>query len=127
MNAPEMSLFHRHSRRMRIIMLVFAGIGVILCAANRPAGFGFLAGEALAVFIYEWNVRYWNRVLDSRNAGKLTGFPHFLINFTLMGALLLASVKYPEAMNIFAAAAGLTTVKAAIIIAELLKRKEAVK
>ena len=127
MNCPETSLFHSHSRRMRYMMLVFAGAGLILCGISWPAGIGFLAGEALAVFIYEWNVRYWTRVLDSGNAGKFTGFPHFMINFILMGALLLCGVYFPDILNIFTAAAGLTTVKSAIIITELLKRKEAIK
>ena len=120
-----MSLFHADSRRMRYIILVFLLAGILLCLWNRPVGAGLLAGTALAVFIYEWNVHYWNRVLDSRHAGRFTGFPHFLINFALMGGLMLYAVYNPGILNIFSAAVGLTAVKSAIIVSELLKRKEA--
>ncbi len=122
-----MSLWHADSRRLRIIIVLFAAAGILLSVLNRPAGFGFLAGELLSVVIYEWNVYYWNRVMDRRSAGTWTGFPHFLINFALMGALLLFAVYNPGILNIFTAALGLTAVKSAIIINELLKGKEAVK
>lgn len=111
---------------MRYIIIAFAVIGIVLCFVKLPVGTGFLAGEALSVFIYEWNVHYWNRVLDSRHAERFTGLPHFLINFALMGGLLLFAVHKPEILNIFSAAVGLTAVKSAIIINELLKGKEAV-
>jgi hypothetical protein len=43
-----------------------------------------------------------------------------------MGGLLLYAVNNPGILNIFSAAVGLTAVKSAIIISELIKRKEAV-
>ncbi len=110
---------------MRYIIVLFILAGILLSIRFMPVGLGLLAGTALSVIIYEWNVRYWNRVLDSRHAGKFTGLPHFLINFALMGGLLLAAVKNPEKLNIFSVAVGLTAVKTAIIINELFQRKEA--
>jgi hypothetical protein len=65
-------------------------------------------------------------VLDTGHARRGTGFPHFLINFALMGGLLILSVYNPQVLNIFASAAGLMAVKSAIILNELTGRKEAV-
>lgn len=90
-----------------------------------PYGLGFLAGDLLALIIYEWNVHYWNRVLDSGHAKRGTGFPHFLINFVLMGALMILAVYNSKFLNIFCVAAGLLTVKSAIIVEELIRRKGA--
>ena len=121
-----MSLFDPNNRRLRNVYLGISLLGCLLFLAGLPYGLGFLAGTALALVIYEWNVHYWNRVLDTRRAGRGTGFPHFLINFTLMGALLLTSVYKPQYLNIFTAAAGLFSVKSAIIVEELFfRRKEA--
>ena len=111
---------------MLYIIAALAAAGIALCFVNLPVGAGFLAGEALSVFIYEWNVHYWNRVMDRRTAGKFTGLPHFLINFALMGGILLYAVNNSGILNIFSTAVGLTAVKSAIIISELFKRKEAV-
>ena len=127
MAAPEMSLRRPENRRLCIILTVIAGIGIGLCFVKFPVGMGLLAGELLSVIIYEWNVYYWNRVLDSRHAGTFTGFPHFLINFVLMGGLLLTCVYNPSILNIFSASAGLMSVKSAIIVNELLKGKGGVK
>ena len=121
-----MSLLHPDSRFMRYSIYGFLLIGAALCFWKLPVGLGMIAGTVLSVIIYEWNVHYWNRVLDSRHAERFTGLPHFLINFALMGGLLLFAVHKPEILNIFSAAVGLTTVKSAIIINELLKGKEAV-
>ena len=121
-----MSLFDPNNRGLLKDYVLVTVIGCLLFFLGLPYGLGFLAGDALALLIYEWNVHYWNRVLDSRRAGRGTGFPHFLINFTLMGALLLAAVYKPEYLNIFTAAAGLLSIKSAIIIEELFfRRKEA--
>ena len=121
-----MSLFHRENRRLLYVLGAVTLAGCLLFLIGLPYGLGFLAGDVLSVIIYEWNVHYWNRVLDTRRAGRGTGFPHFLINFTLMGALLLTSVYKPQYLNIFTAAAGLLSVKSAIIVEELFfRRKEA--
>jgi len=121
-----MSLLHADSRFMRYSIYGFLLIGIALCFWKMPVGLGMIAGTVLAVIIYEWNVHYWNKVMDRRQAGTFTGFPHFLINFVLMGGLLLYAVNNPGILNIFSAAVGLTAVKSAIIISELIKRKEAV-
>ena len=121
-----MSLLHADSRFMRYSIYGFLLVGIALCFWKMPVGLGMIAGTVLAVIIYEWNVHYWNKVMDRRQAGTFTGFPHFLINFVLMGGLLLYAVNNPGILNIFSAAVGLTAVKSAIIISELIKRKEAV-
>ena len=120
-----MSLFDPNNRRLRNVYLGISLLGCFLFLAGLPYGLGFLAGTALALVIYEWNVHYWNRVLDSGHAKRGTGFPHFLINFTLMGALMLLAVYKSEFLNIFCVAAGLMTVKSAIIVEELFRRKGA--
>ena len=121
-----MSLFDPDNRGLLKAYVLITLAGCLLFLLGLPYGLGFLAGDALALIIYEWNVHYWNRVLDTRRAGRGTGFPHFLINFTLMGALLLAAVYKPQYLNIFTASAGLLSVKSAIIVEELFfRRKEA--
>ncbi len=121
-----MSLLHPDSRFMRYSIYGFLLIGIALCFWKVPVGLGMIAGTVLAVIIYEWNVHYWNKVMDRRTAGRFTGLPHFLINFALMGGILLYAVNNPGILNIFSSAVGLTAVKSAIIISELFKRKEAV-
>ena len=121
-----MSLFHRENRRLLYVLGAVTLAGCLLFLIGLPYGLGFLAGDALSVIIYEWNVHYWNGVLDTGHAKRGTGFPHFLINFTLMGGLLLLCVYIPGVLNIFASAAGLMAVKSAIICNELTRRKEAV-
>ncbi len=121
-----MSLFDPNNRGLLKAFLIISAAGCLLFLIGLPYGLGFLAGAVLSLIIYEWNVRYWNRVLDSGHARRGTGFPHFLINFCLMGGLLLAAVYKSNYLNIFTAAAGLLTVKSAIIGEELFfKRKEA--
>ena len=119
-----MSLFDPKNRSLLKAFGLITVIGCLLFFVGLPYGLGFLAGDVLALIIYEWNVHYWNRVLDSGRAGRGTGFPHFLINFTLMGALLLAAVYKPAYLNIFTAAAGLLSVKSAIIMDELFFRRK---
>ena len=121
-----MSLFDPDNRGLLKAYVLITLAGCLLFLLGLPYGLGFLAGDALALIIYEWNVHYWNGVLDTGHAKRGTGFPHFLINFTLMGGLLLLCVYIPAVLNIFASAAGLMAVKSAIILTELTRRKEAV-
>lgn len=116
-----MSLFDPDNRGLLKTLAAITLLGCLLFLAGVPYGLGFLAGDFLAVFIYEWNVRYWNRVLDTGSAKRGTGFPHFLINYALMGGLLLLAVYNSSVLNIFTAAAGLMSVKSAIIVKELLR------
>lgn len=120
-----MSLFDPNNRRLLQVYLGITLAGCLLFLVKLPYGLGFLAGAVLALIIYEWNVHYWNRVLDSGHARRGTGFPHFLINYTLMGALLLVCVYNSQIMNIFFAAGGLMAVKLAIIVKELFFREDA--
>lgn len=120
-----MSLFDPNNRRLLKVYLAISALGCLLFFPGLPYGLGFLAGDLLALIIYEWNVHYWNRVLDSGHAKRGTGFPHFLINFVLMGALMILAVYNSKFLNIFCVAAGLLTVKSAIIVEELIRRKGA--
>ena len=121
-----MSLFDPKNRSLLKAFGLITVIGCLLFFVGLPYGLGFLAGDVLALFIYEWNVHYWNGVLDTGHSRRGTGFPHFLINFALMGGLMLGAVYKPEILNIFTTAIGLMSVKSAIIVKELIFRKEAV-
>ena len=121
-----MSLFHKENRRLLKVLVGITLAGCLLFFWKFPYGMGFLTGTILSVIIYEWNVHYWNGVLDTGHARRGTGFPHFLINYALMGGLMLGAVYKPEILNIFTTAIGLMSVKSAIIVKELIFRKEAV-
>lgn len=85
---------------------------------------GFLAGALTAILLYMRNDSFWNGVADTGSAGAGTGILHFLINYILMTGVMLAAVRFPEYMNIFASAAGLMIIKWTIIAEAFLPRKE---
>jgi O-antigen/teichoic acid export membrane protein len=118
-----MSLLDINNRRMVKILAGIAVLGCLLFFFGLPYGLGFLAGELLSIIIYEWNFHYWSRILDRGYAKRGTGFPHFLINYCMMAALMIFAVYNSSILNIFAAAAGLMAVKSAIIVDELFRRK----
>lgn len=77
---------------------------------------GFLLGAVLAVWLYKRNETYWNEVVDTRSAGRRTGFFHFLVNYAIMAGAMILAVRLPQAFNVFAVAVGLTIIKLAVII-----------
>ena len=105
-------------------MAMTALAGCVLYLFGIPYGNGFLAGFAISVILYESTVFFWNRVADSGRAHAGTGMLHFLVHYALMAGVMALGVFYPGILNIFTSALGLLSVKIALILRELVGRKE---
>ncbi len=106
------------------ICAVLVVLGSLTGLIHPKYAAGFLAGAMIGILLYFRNDSYWNSVVDGGYAEKGTGILHFLINYALMAAVMIISVKLPEYMNIFASAAGLLIIKMTITVEALLPRKE---
>lgn len=84
---------------------------------------GFLFGVAISFLLYYRNENYWNDVLDMKEAGKGMGMSHFIINYLLMAIPLILCAKFPQYMNIFFCAFGMTLIKISLIIDSLITKK----
>lgn len=98
-------------------------LGTCTAFVYRPAGFGFLLGSLTAVLLYKRNEHFWTGVLDQRSATQWTGFFHFIINYLLMGGVMVISALKPEYLNIFACAIGLFLIKITVTIDVLIHRE----
>ena len=121
-----MSLFSRENAGFRRSMAVIGLLGCLLYFAGIPFGNGFVCGFIISVILYESNVFFWNRVADSGNARPTTGLLHFLLHYALMAGVMILAVFRPGILNIFTSALGLLSVKLALIVHELTKKKESV-
>lgn len=121
-----MSLFSRENAGFRKCMAIVGLAGLLLYFAGIAYGNGFLSGFLISVILYESNVSYWNKVADIGKAHAGTGLLHFLLHYALMAGVMIFAVFHPGIMNIFTAALGLLSVKIALIVHELTKRKESI-
>jgi len=103
---------------------VLVVLGALTGLIHPKYAAGFLTGALIGILLYFRNDRYWNSVVDGGYAERGTGILHFLINYALMAAVMIISVKLPEHMTIFASAAGLLIIKMTITVEALLPRKE---
>jgi hypothetical protein len=111
------------TKRTWITALVLTLLGTCTVFIHRPIGFGFLLGSVTAVLLYKRNEWFWTGVLDQRSATQWTGFLHFIINYLLMGGVLVLSALKPEYFNIFACAVGLFLIKITVTIDVLIHRE----
>jgi len=104
------------SKRAWQISLGILVIGSIALALIKIAfGLGFFLGGVIGLLNYKRNESFWTAVLESRQAGRGTGFSHFLVNYGLMASVLVLAALFPDYLNIFTAALGLMIVKIATV------------
>ena len=98
------------------------GILAILCAFSGFYHYRFLAGFALGslvgLLLYYRNTTYWNDYLDDQITGKFAHSGHFIINYLLMAISLIICAKYPQYLNIFMCAIGMSLIKISLVINE---------
>lgn len=111
------------NRRTWITALVLTAIGSLSFFVYRPAGLGYLLGCLTAILLYKRNEWFWTGVLDQRSATQWTGFLHFIVNYLMMGGVLVLSALYPQYLNIFACAIGLFLIKITVTIDVLIHRE----
>ena len=92
------------------VVLTGAGVLILLIFGLRFS-LGWLLGCVVSVLLYKRNDSFWSSVLDTGEAGRGTGFLHFLVNYGMMAGALLVSAFFPEYLNIFACAAGMMLIK----------------
>lgn len=99
------------------------GISLVLAILDYRITTGFIIGALVSVLLYFRNNSFWNDVLDTRVAGKGTGFSHFTVNYIIMaGALILCAVNQ-NLFNVIACALGVLSIKWAIVLESMLERK----
>ena len=111
------------NHRLRTFVIGLLAAGLLFYLLGVEYGNGYLLGAVVSVIVYEGNLRFWNRIVDSGSAGRGTGMPHFMLNMALWGTILLVSVYRSSILNIFTAALGLTMMKAAVLLEGLIKGK----
>lgn len=102
---------------------ILSGLCLLAGFFRYQYALGFLLGSAVGLLLYFRNRTFWNDVVDSGFATTGTGSFHFLINYVLMAASLIACAKFPQYLNIFFCTFGLLMIKVSIIIENLWKGK----
>ena len=103
---------------------IIALIGLLSGLIHWQYATGFALGACAAVLLYKRNETYWNDVVDmNQNVHKGTGFAHFLVNYAIMAGVLMLGALFPAVLNIYASAIGLTLIKLAVIMENLIPQK----
>ncbi|MBR3311748.1 MAG: hypothetical protein IKG15_08030 [Solobacterium sp.] len=76
---------------------------------------GFLLGAIGAVLMYKRIEAYCDSVIQANYASSKTAFFGFMINYAIMAGVLVLSALYRNVFNIFFAAAGLMSIKIAVV------------
>lgn len=111
------------TKRTWITAFILMAVGTCSILISRPAGLGFLLGSLTSVLLYKRNETFWTGILNQQSAHQWTGFPHFVVNYVLIAAVLVLSALCRDYLNIFACAAGLLLIKIAVTIDALLHKE----
>ena len=111
------------TRRSWKICGVLVILGALSGFLKISYGLGFLLGAAVGILLYWRNSLYWNDIVDGGIAGKGTGVFHFTINYLMMAVSMLAGVRYPAYLNIYATALGLTIIKMTAVTESLIGKE----
>lgn len=102
----------------RKTILILYGIGLLSGLIRWQYAAGFALGGLASILLYIRNDRFWSGVLDTGTSTKYTGIFHFMVNYLIMAAVLLAGALIPKIFNIFACTAGLMLIKISVIVKE---------
>lgn len=83
---------------------------------------GYVIGAASCRLLFWRNETFWSDVLDTRI--PVGGGSHFLVNYLLMAVTLMLGALFPEYIDIFGCALGLFSVKLAVVLCEIIGKKE---
>lgn len=98
-------------------------IGIISAIIDYRIACGFLLGALTSVFLLKRIERFCDAVIDMNHASNKQAFMNFMLNYLVMGAVLLISALLPNIFNIFACAVGLMAIKLSVIIESLLYKE----
>ena len=103
---------------------ILAVIGCLSGIYHYSCLFGFLLGIGVALLLNYRNTTYWNDVLDTKIARKGIGTSHFMVNYLIMAFTLILCAFYPQYLNIFLCALGMSLIKISIILNEVVLKKD---
>lgn len=110
------------AKSWKLFWILYA-VGSLTAVIWLPIGLGFAAGGLVSLAVYKIDERYVDSILETRTPGK--GIPmHVFLGQVLMAAVLILAVKFPQVLNIFAAAVGILLLKITVYIETLTERRK---
>lgn len=106
-----------------LIFAIEIGISLVLAVIDYRLTTGFILGTLVSIVLYFRNNSFWNSVLDTKFAGKRTGTSHFTVNYFIMALVLVICAVNRNHFNVIACAAGVLSIKWAIILQSLVSKE----
>ncbi|MBR2067185.1 MAG: hypothetical protein IJ875_02850 [Solobacterium sp.] len=76
---------------------------------------GYFLGAFTSIFLYKRIERFCDSMISAMYASNKQAFVGFMLNYLVMGIVLVLAAKLPHLFNLFTCALGLMAIKIAVI------------